>query len=146
MAAHCLFQHVAIGVNEIGFIPALLRLANIQVPILLDRDVAICADLHPVPRHEFANSLIESVFAGEISEGEILGKCRRMKLRADSVIRQDDLDFRSKQKGIARQAIIEWLNPEAVTRDKQGLLFPIPDRECKHSAQMLYAVASVLLV
>src|SRR2546427_12484252 len=59
---------------------------------------------------------------------------------------QDGLDFRCKKKRLAvrQQGVVEGLDAEAITREKEALA--VRDRKRKHPAELLHALRVVLLV
>jgi uncharacterized protein YbjT (DUF2867 family) len=59
---------------------------------------------------------------------------------------EDGLDFRAEQQGLPIVAVIEWLDPQPITRQKQAPLIAVPNREGKHSAQVGDAVRSIFFI
>src|SRR5581483_4698254 len=119
---------------------------HVQVPILINLQLAAFSNLHTVARHELAYALVERLLAGEISEGQILREVGRIELRVHRAMRENHLDLRAEQERIGREPVIERLNSQTVAGDKQRALFAVPDGKSEHAAQIVNAVAAVLLV
>ena len=82
MAAHRLLQHLPVGLDVVTLRLWRFGLRYRQIPIALNSDLPARVNFHPMTGHEFANSGVESLFFGEISEGQIFGKDCAIKLRA----------------------------------------------------------------
>ena len=93
MTVHSLFEHFTIGLNVVALIADRLHARSIKVPVLLDLEFATLIHFQPMPWHQLKNSVVERFFAREITESQILGERREMKIRAKPTVRQNDFDF-----------------------------------------------------
>src|SRR5437773_595341 len=69
-----------------------------------------------------------------------------MELGMGSGISKNRFDFRSEKKILGRDAIVKRLYAEPIASDEQSPQPRIPDRESKHAAKVMNAVASIFFV
>src|SRR5437763_15242176 len=97
-------------------------------------------------RHKLTNSAVKCVGAREVTERQILGERGAIQFWMNSLGCKQDLDLRPKQKSVYGGAVIQWLDSEAIAGCEQAFSLCVPNRKRKHSAKMLDAILSVLLV
>src|SRR6266851_552707 len=146
MTADRLLQHFAVRLHIITLVADRPGARNVKVPVLIDRYLAVLAQFQAMPRQQFADPVIKSFFAREISEGQVFGKRRKMEFRAHSAVSQNHFDFRAKQERFRRQPVVQRFDAQSVARREQRTLLAVPDGKCKHPAQVMHTVAPVLFV
>src|SRR5580704_18345181 len=118
MTAYRLLQEFAIAINVICLVVPLLFRSYSKIPILLNPQRSILVHFKPVPRHQLANSSVERFRTGEISEGQILWQGSAVKLRTYARVCQNRFDFRTEQKNVRSNTIIQRLDSQSVSRYK----------------------------
>ncbi len=61
-------------------------------------------------------------------------------------MRQHRFDFRSEQKPLRRQFVVQRLDAQPVACDEERFRIAIPDGKSEHAAQVLYAICTVFFV
>src|ERR1700749_4079576 len=97
-------------------------------------------------RHQLANAREHRLLAADESEAQIFSKHGLVKSRRYRRMRQQRLDFRSKREQPAVPKVVKRFNAEAVASAKQGLTRRVPNRECEHPPEQIYARGSMLFV
>src|SRR5215813_11764262 len=95
---------------------------------------------------QLLNSYIHRVRTRDIAKCQVLCQRAVIELRPYSWICQDRFDLRAEQQALPIKPIIEGLDTQAVASDKQIPIAPVPNREGKHSAQMLNAILTIFFV
>ena len=97
-------------------------------------------------RGKLADPFEQGLLAGHIQESQKSVDDLGSDLSVDRRIRQDRFDLGSEDQRRIVQAIVERLDSNPVSRQKQSLRVLIPDGEGKHSAQLLQTLGPELLV
>ncbi len=56
---------------------------------------------------------------------------------------ENDLNFRTEEKAVRGQTIIQWLDSQPIAGDEQALLACVPNSEGEHAPHMVGAISSV---
>ena len=85
-----------------------------------------------MPWQQTVDPLKESLRQNRILKRKILLQRLFIHFLPISGIFQDTLDLGGKDQRIVHYRIIEWFDPEEISRGKEGLLLIIPDRKAEH--------------
>src|SRR5512133_2343324 len=95
---------------------------------------------------QFPHALKRCKRRGNISKGEKMIECHKVRLDGEGAVGQDSLDLRCEQKAVAADSIEQRLFPKPISGKKEGPRAGIPDGEGEHAVQPFKAPASILLI
>src|SRR5260370_27527124 len=146
MTGHAPFQQLAVRLHVIVARPVVSIGGDGQVPIWLTGEFPGLIKFQRVSGKKLPDPAKHRLVAREIPEREVLGQAALMEFRSHARIRQQSLDLRSEQERPITVAVVQGLDAQAITSNKQLSFATVPDGEGKHAAQVFHTITAVLLV
>src|SRR5579864_7592462 len=145
MARDTFLQQPTIPIDIV--LPRLAAIVGLhrEVPVQRDFQLAAFSQLERVPGQQLPDSRIHRLCLGDVAERQVLRERAAIELRIYLGMGEDRLDLRSKQQDLPVIPVIQRLYAQPVARNKKLAFAAVPDRKRVHAAQVLHAIASVLL-
>ncbi len=115
-----------------------------HIPVAPDPNLP-ALDGQSMSRHQLLDAAEQRCLAERVLKRQILGERRRFGVDLGQE-RQQRLRFRGEHEQVADDGVVERFDAEAVARAEQRLPPLVPDRERKHAAQLIEAVAAVAVI
>src|SRR5712692_5700271 len=146
MTGDTFFEQVAVSLDVVTARTVVGIGADREIPVGLDLPLAAFIQLQRVTGRQLLNAGKHGLRARNVAKGQILRQGALIEFRLHSGIRQNRLDLGAEKEGLAIVPIIERLDTQPVPPNKEAPSASIPNREGEHSAQVVHAVAAILLV
>src|SRR5436309_15292832 len=99
-----------------------------------------------MPGHQLAYAAVKRLVGADVTECQIFGQQFFREGRPDFRMTQERFDFRGKREDTIVVEVVERLDSQPVPRAKKRLSIVVPNRKRKHSAELLDAGRTILLV
>lgn len=116
-----------------------------EIPVLAEREITV-TDGDGRAWRKLLDVAEESVFAGNVIEGQKTIEDLRVQFGGQSGIGEKSFNFRGKGNGVCGERIVEGLDADAVASEKEGAGTLIPNGKSEHAAEFFDAAFAELFV